>query len=65
MNSVSISDYIGGIVRAAVTAGGGSLVTAGMISGEQLTALAGAAAVVVGVIWSVVQKKFFDKKLAG
>ena len=46
-------DQIGGIIRAIVTSLGGAAVTQGLISGDQLTAIAGGLAALIGAAWSV------------
>lgn len=52
-----IGAMIGGFVRHLVTTFGGVLVTMGYTDDSGLTTLAGAAAVIAGIIWSVVQKR--------
>lgn len=47
---------VAAIVRHVITTAGGGLVASGTISGSDLELLGGGAAVLVGVIWSLVQK---------
>lgn len=49
-------EIIGSIVRAVLTAVGGSLVTQGYLSADQLNTIAGGAVVAVTLVWSIVQK---------
>lgn len=56
MDSDTVSDILGGVVRHLVTSAGGGLVAHGFINSDQLTQLAGAAALVVGIAWSAYQK---------
>lgn len=56
MNS-SLKTSIAALARHLVTTFGGVLVTAGTIGQEDLQTLAGAAAVIVGIIWSIVEKR--------
>ncbi len=51
-----VKDSILGIVRHAMTAGGGYFVGSGVLDAGQAETLTGAAVAVAGVIWSVVQK---------
>lgn len=51
------SETIQGIVRHAITTFGGFLITSGYTNASGLEALAGGAAVVVGIIWSIVSKR--------
>lgn len=52
-----MKDALMGIARHAVTSVGGALVTAGYVDESGLTVLAGAAAVLVGIVFSIVEKK--------
>ena len=52
-----MAEAIKGVVRHVITTMGGVLVSSGMISGSDLEMLAGAASVVVGIIWSIVSKR--------
>ncbi len=51
-----MKESILGIVRHAMTAGGGYFVGNGMIDTSQAETLTGAAVAIAGVIWSVVNK---------
>ncbi len=51
-----MKESILGIVRHAMTAGGGYLVGNGIIDAGQVETLTGAAVAIAGVIWSVVNK---------
>lgn len=53
-----MKDALMGLARHAVTTVGGALVTAGYVDESGLTVLAGAAAVLVGVAFSLLEKKF-------
>ncbi len=46
-----------GVVRHAITVAGGALSAKGLASASDVELLAGAVAVIVGVIWSVIAKK--------
>lgn len=48
---------IAGVVRHLITTVGGALVTSGVLSADDLSTLAGAGAIVVGVVWSLLNKK--------
>jgi hypothetical protein len=50
-------EYIGGIVRAVVSAIGGYLVGKGTIDSETAVALTGAAVTIATAVWSVWSKK--------
>lgn len=50
------------IVRTAVKSYGGGLVGAGILTQDQNTTLAGAAAIAIGLIWSWVSTYYFAKK---
>lgn len=50
------SDIIGGVIRHLVTSAGGALVAHGLITSTQLTDVAGALALLIGVAWSMYQK---------
>ena len=56
MDSDTVSDIIGGVVRHIVTSAGGGLVAHGLINSDQLTQIAGASALIVGICWSAYQK---------
>lgn len=53
----AMAEMIKGIVRHLITTVGGALITAGYASADDIQALAGAAAILAGVIWSMVSKK--------
>lgn len=50
-------DAVAGVIRHAVTTAGGALVAAGYLTSDQLTTVAGAAAIIVGVAWSIIAKR--------
>ena len=50
-------DVILGLVRHALTFGGGYLVTAGVTDAASVETAAGGVAALVGIIWSVLHKK--------
>lgn len=52
-----ISVYLGAIVRHVVTTVGGGFVAEGALTGDDLNVVAGAAAIIAGLLWSFVQKK--------
>ena len=54
---------VGSFARTAVVTYGGTLVNQGLVSADDLTALGGAAVVLVGLAWSLVQK-YLAKKAA-
>ncbi len=49
--------FVGGLIRHGITTVGGALVANGSISGSDLEMLAGAGAVIVGVLLSFIEKK--------
>lgn len=51
------AETIGGIVRHALTALGGYLVASGVLDPTQMETVVGAVVTVVGVVWSVWQKR--------
>ena len=51
-----LKTYVAGIVRHALTTGGGVLAGAGFIQQDDVTTIAGLAPVIVGVAWSLYQK---------
>lgn len=57
MENGSLGEMIGGLVRHLVTTFGGVLVTGGYMSSSDLTTLGGAAAILIGVGWSLFVKK--------
>jgi hypothetical protein len=50
-------DIIAGIIRHLLTAAGGVLVAGGYLTSDQWTTIAGALAIIVGVVWSVIAKR--------
>lgn len=52
-----IPDVVSGIIRNVLTAAGGALVAGGYLTSDQWTTIAGALAVIVGVVWSVIAKR--------
>jgi hypothetical protein len=48
---------VGGFVRHILTAAGGGLVANGTVTGSEWEAVVGGAVAIIGVIWSVVQKR--------
>ena len=44
-------------MRHVLTAAGGALVAGGYLTSDQWTTIAGALAVIVGVVWSVIAKR--------
>lgn len=49
-------EYLGGVVRALLSAVGGYFVGKGLIDAETVTQVAGAGAILVTAIWSIVTK---------
>lgn len=62
--NAGITDYIGGFVRTLVASAAGGLVANGLVTAEQVQTIAGAAAVIAVVAWSLVQKKLFAAKVS-
>jgi hypothetical protein len=52
-----MNDQIAGIVRHLLTTVGGALVAAGYLTSDEWTAVAGALAIVIGVVWSIITKR--------
>jgi tetrahydromethanopterin S-methyltransferase subunit D len=50
-------DVVSGIIRHVLTTAGGALVAAGYLTSDQWTTIAGALAVIIGVVWSVISKR--------
>ena len=50
-------EMIGGVVRHLLTTFGGAAVAAGYLDADQLTAIAGGAAALIGVVWSMFAKQ--------
>lgn len=57
-------EVVGGFVRHVLTGLGGSAVTAGIITTDELTAVVGGAVAILGVVWSVIQKRVAARKKA-
>jgi hypothetical protein len=55
--STPLPEAISGIVRHVLTTAGGALVAAGYLTSEQWTTIAGALAVIISVVWSVMAKR--------
>ena len=53
----SMPDAISGLIRHFLTTAGGGLVAAGYLTSEQWATIAGALAVIIGVVWSVISKR--------
>jgi hypothetical protein len=51
-----MNEIVAGIIRHALTALGGVLVGAGYLTSDEWTTIAGALAVFIGVVWSVISK---------
>jgi hypothetical protein len=52
-----MNDVIAGLIRHVLTAAGGALVAGGYLTSDEWTTIAGALAVLVGVVWSVMSKR--------
>jgi hypothetical protein len=52
-----LDQIVAGLIRHALTALGGALVGAGYFTNDEWTTLAGALAVFIGVVWSVISKR--------
>ena len=52
-----MNDQVAGIVRHILTSVGGALVAAGYLTSDEWTAVAGALAVLIGVVWSIITKR--------
>ncbi len=50
-------EMVGGVVRAVLSAVGGILVAKGVIDAETVASVAGAAAILVTAVWSVLVKR--------
>ena len=50
-------DVVSGIIRHVLTTAGGALVAAGYLTSDQWTTIAGALAVIIGVVWSIISKR--------
>jgi len=51
------ASVIGAVVRATLQAAAGSALTAGLVSGDDITAASGAVTVLITLAWSIYQKK--------
>ena len=61
---MEMKEAIMDVVRTVIKSLGGALVSAGIITQDQNTTLAGAAAIAIGLIWSWVSTYYFAKKEA-
>jgi len=52
-----MNDIIAGFIRHALTAAGGALVAGGYLTSDEWAIIAGALAILVGVVWSVIAKR--------
>lgn len=52
-----LSSSLAGVLRHALTFGGGFLIQSGVLDASQLETATGAIIAIVGVVWSVVHKK--------
>lgn len=50
-------DEVQGLIRHALTTGGGVLVTHGVIGGGDVEPIVGALVALIGVVWSIVSKR--------
>ena len=57
-----IDEVFAGLIRHALTALGGALVAAGYMTSEEWATIAGALAVLVGVVWSVISKRIANSR---
>lgn len=53
---MKLREIVLGVVRHILTAGGGVLVARGVATSSEVEAAAGAAVVLIGFVWSVLQK---------
>lgn len=58
-----LKGYVPNAIRHAATGAGSALVTYGVTTADEGTAVTGAVAVLLGVLWSVVEKKGLLNKL--
>lgn len=58
-------DTILAITRHAATFGGGALTSQGLATNEDITSGVGALVTLIGVIWSILEKRARKKALAG
>ena len=52
-----MNDIVAGLIRHALTTLGGVLVGAGYLTSDEWTTIAGALAILIGVVWSVISKR--------
>jgi hypothetical protein len=52
-----MGDQVAGIIRHLLTTVGGALVAAGYLTSAEWTTIAGALAVIIGVVWSIITKR--------
>lgn len=52
-----LQSIVAGQIRHVATAAGGALATTGLINGSDVETFGGAAAVLLGMVWSAIQKK--------
>lgn len=57
-----MNEVVAGLIRHVLTALGGALVGAGYVTSEEWVAIAGALAVLVGVVWSVITKRVANSR---
>jgi hypothetical protein len=62
INTNDMKDVISSLVRHGLTTAGGTLVAKGAIAASTLDEAVGAVMVLVGVVWSIIQKLSSDKK---
>jgi hypothetical protein len=55
--SAPMPDVLSGLIRHVLTTAGGALVAAGYLTSDQWATIAGALAVIIGVVWSVISKR--------
>ncbi len=53
-----MNDKIAGVVRHALTSLGGALVAGGYLTSDEWTTIAGGVGIVIGIIWSIIAKRF-------
>jgi hypothetical protein len=56
------NDIVAGLIRHALTALGGALVAGGYLTSDEWTTIAGAFAVFVGVVWSMISKRVTNSR---
>jgi uncharacterized membrane protein len=57
-----MDNIVAGIIRHILTAAGGALVAAGYLTSEEWVAIAGALAVLLGVMWSVISRRLTNSR---